>query len=254
VFNPCIVIPVYDHEHAIARVVVSLRADGLSIILVDDGSHAGCARELDRLAKSDPQLTLLRHTHNQGKGAAVMTGARAAFARGYSHILQIDADGQHTLADAARFIDVARDHPGHLICGRPLFDDSIPAARFYGRYLTHALVWLETLSFDIPDSMCGMRLYPLGQFVALIDATKIGSRMDFDTEVLVHLHWRNVPMQWLHTRVSYPLDGVSHYRMIGDNLRMAGLHVRLLLGMILRSPRLVWRKISRYAHQQRVTQ
>jgi hypothetical protein len=183
-----------------------------------------------------------------------MTGARAAFARGYSHALQVDADGQHTLADAARFIDAARALPCHLICGRPLFDDSIPAVRFYGRYLTHALVWLETLSFDIPDSMCGMRLYPLEPFIALIDATKIGSRMDFDTEVLVRLHWRKVPMQWLHTRVSYPLDGVSHFRMVGDNVLMIGLHIRLLLGMILRSPRLLWRKIARYADQHRVTQ
>jgi glycosyltransferase involved in cell wall biosynthesis len=254
VFNPCIVIPVYDHEHAIARVVASLRADGLPIILVDDGSHEGCARELDRLAAADPQITLQRHGHNQGKGCAVMTGARAAFARGYSHALQIDADGQHTLTDAVRFIDAARTFPGHLICGRPLFDDSIPAARFYGRYITHALVWLETLSFDIPDSMCGMRLYALEPFIALIEDTKIGSRMDFDTEVLVHLHWRNVPILWLHTRVSYPLDGVSHYRMIGDNVLMIGLHVRLLLGMVLRSPRLLWRKISRYADQHRVTQ
>jgi hypothetical protein len=116
------------------------------------------------------------------------------------------------------------------------------------------LVWLETLSFDIPDSMCGMRLYPLEPFIALIDATKIGSRMDFDTEVLVRLHWRKVPMQWLHTRVSYPLDGVSHFRMVGDNVLMIGLHIRLLLGMILRSPRLLWRKIARYADQHRVTQ
>jgi glycosyltransferase involved in cell wall biosynthesis len=254
VFKPCVVIPVYDHEHAIARVVASLRADGLPIILVDDGSHEACARELERLSDADPQITLQRHAQNQGKGAAVMAGLRAAFAAGYTHALQIDADGQHTLTDAVCFIDAARAEPNLLVCGRPLFDDSIPAVRFYGRYLTHILVWLETLSFDIPDSMCGMRLYPLAPVVALIDNKKVGSRMDFDTEVLVHLHWRNVPMRWLGTRVLYPLDGVSHFRMYSDNLLMIALHARLLIGMVIRSPRLLWRKISRHIDQQRVTQ
>lgn len=253
-FNPCVIIPVYDHEHAIARVVAKLRADGFPIILVDDGSHEACARELERLAGSDPQITLQRSAQNQGKGSAVMTGLRIAFASGFSHALQIDADGQHTLTDAASFIDAARVEPTHLICGRPLFDDSIPAVRFYGRYLTHALVWLETLSFDIPDSMCGMRLYPLKTVIALIDDTKVGSRMDFDTDVLVQLHWRNVPMRWLGTRVSYPLDGVSHFRMFSDNLLMIALHARLLCGMVVRSPVLLWRKIARHLGQQRVTQ
>lgn len=243
VFSVCVIIPVYNHEQVIASVVEQLRAERLPILLVDDGCDERCAQELNRLGAL-PEVVLLRHSHNRGKGAAVCTGLRAAASRGYTHAVQIDADGQHTLGDLRRFVEEARAHPQAVICGRPLFDASIPKSRYYGRYLTHALVWLETLSFDIVDSMCGFRVYPLAATLALLDARTLGSRMDFDPEVLVRLHWRGVPMRWIGTCVSYPLDGVSHYRLIFDNLLMVRLHVRLLLGMLLRLPVLLFRKLA----------
>ena len=242
-FAACVVIPVFDHEHAIAKVVESIRVQGLPILLVDDGSSEACARELQRLATL-PGVSLLRHPVNRGKGAAVCTGLFAAHAQGFTHAVQIDADGQHTLCDVRRFVEEARVYPHSVICGRPVFDDSIPRSRFYGRYLTHAMVWLETLSFAIKDSMCGFRVYPLNQAIALLHAGGVGARMDFDTEILVRLHWRNVPLRWLATRVSYPLDGVSHFRMFFDNVRMTGLHIRLTAGMLLRLPLLIGRRLG----------
>jgi len=241
-FAPCVVIPVYNHEAAIATVVQSVRAHQVPVFLVDDGSNQGCTLELLRLGRL-PDVLLIRHAANQGKGAAVCTGMRAALAAGYTHALQVDADGQHTLADVPHFIEAARAAPHAVICGYPIFDASIPKARFYGRYLTHALVWLQTLSFDIKDSMCGFRLYPLAAVATLLQRHRIGSRMDFDTDILVRLYWQNVPLHWLPTQVRYPLDGVSHFRMWQDNARMTGLHVRLLLGMLLRLPLLLARKV-----------
>jgi glycosyltransferase involved in cell wall biosynthesis len=244
VFAPCVVIPVYNHEHAIGAVVDSVRAQGYPLVLVDDGCNAACARELQRLSAL-PGVTLRRHTENRGKGAAVATALRVAKELGYTHAVQVDADGQHTLSDIRAFAEEARAFPDSVICGRPIFDASIPKSRYYGRYLTHALVWLETLSFDIIDSMCGFRVYPLRDALALLDRRKVGQRMDFDTEILVRLYWRNVPTRWIATRVSYPLDGVSHYRMFSDNILMTSLHARLLVGMLVRSPMLLWRKAAR---------
>lgn len=237
-FAPCVVIPVYDHEHAIAAVVAGVRAHELPVLLVDDGSHAQCAAELERLALQ-PGVTLLRHAVNRGKGAAVCTGLRAARERGYTHALQVDADGQHALTDVPRFLDEARAHPGSVVCGYAVFDASVPRARYYGRWLTHVLVWLETLSFEIRDSMCGFRLYPLDATCTLLDAHTVGARMDFDTEILVRLYWEGVPTRWLPTHVTYPADGVSHFRMFFDNAHMTSLHVRLVLGMLVRAPRLL---------------
>jgi glycosyltransferase involved in cell wall biosynthesis len=242
-FAACAVIPVYNHERAIGAVVEGVAAHGIHVILVDDGSNEACANELARLSQR-PDVTLLRHEINRGKGVAVVTGLRAAREQGFSHALQVDADGQHTLADIRRFLDEAQSHPDCVICGCPLFDASIPKARYYGRYLTHGMVWIETLSFDIRDSMCGFRLYPLESTAPLLEPGKVGARMDFDTEMIVKLHWREVPMRWIPTRVSYPMDGVSHFRMFFDNARMTSLHIRLTLGMLVRLPMLLWRKVA----------
>ncbi|MFP3747745.1 glycosyltransferase family 2 protein, partial [Achromobacter sp. SIMBA_011] len=87
----------------------------------------------------------------------------------YTHALQIDADGQHDAADVPRFLAAAAAHPRAVVLGQPVYDESVPKARLYGRYLTHVWVWIETLSFTIRDSMCGFRLYPLDLACALID-------------------------------------------------------------------------------------
>jgi glycosyltransferase involved in cell wall biosynthesis len=240
-FNPCAIVPVFDHEHAVARVVDAVRAAGLPCLLIDDGSGAACARELDRLAATVPQTSVLRLPVNGGKGAAMLAGFAAAWQRGYTHGLQVDADGQHALGDIPAFVEAAAREPAALICGRPVFDRSMPAVRYYGRYLTHALVWLNTLSFSIPDSLCGFRVYPLAAVVSLMAQEYIGRRMDFDVEIIVRLYWRGVPMRWIATTVTYPLDGVSHFRLFKDNVRMVLLQVRLLGGMLGRLPRLLTR-------------
>lgn len=59
----------------------------------------------------------------------------------------------------------------------------MPKGRLYGRYLTHFWVWVETLSLDIRDSMCGFRIYPLAATEALLRSEALGERMDFDIEV-----------------------------------------------------------------------
>ena len=239
----CAVVPVYDHELAVGATVAGLRQHGLAVFLVDDGSGPACAAELGRLAETDPELRLLRLPVNQGKGAAVMAGLLAAEAAGFSHALQIDADGQHDTKDVPQFVAAALADPESLICGQPVFDSSIPRHRLYLRYLTHVMVWINTLSFDILDSMCGMRVYPLGVVLPILTADPPGRRMDFDVETLVRLHWQGVAMRWLPTRVRYPLDGISHFRLVRDNGLITWMHTRLFLGMLRRAPRLVIRRL-----------
>lgn len=237
----CAVVPVFDHERAIAGTVAGLRNLGLPVILVDDGSGPACAAELDRLASEDPQLSLVRLPVNQGKGGAVMAGLAAAAEAGFTHALQIDADGQHDPSDVPRFVATALADPGAMVCGQPVFDATIPRHRLVLRYLTHVMVWLNTLSLDIRDSMCGLRVYPVGVVLPILTAEPPGRRMDFDIETLVRLHWHGVPMHWLPTRVSYPTDGVSHFRLVRDNGLITLMHLRLFAGMLRRLPRLLAR-------------
>jgi glycosyltransferase involved in cell wall biosynthesis len=241
----CAVVPVYDHEAAVGAVVDGLVAAGLPCILVDDGSRESCARVLDDLAATRPGVRVVRRARNGGKGAAVTDGLRAALAASHTHALQVDADGQHSLEDIPAFLAAATAAPSALICGRPVFDASMPRVRFLFRYLTHVFVWLNTLSFDVRDSMCGFRVYPLAATLAMIDEERPGVRMDFDVAVLVRLHWRGVPMRWIDTRVRYPTDGVSHFRMLLDNALITRLHALLFLGMLLRLPTLLRRRLTR---------
>jgi glycosyltransferase involved in cell wall biosynthesis len=239
-FNPCIMIPVYDHEHAIGAVLAAVREHALPCILVDDGSGPACAALLDQLAAL-PGVVLERHTDNQGKGAAVMTGFTRAAREGFTHLLQVDADGQHCTADIARFLDTARAHPHAVVAGCPVFDQSVPALRLYARYLTHVWVWINTLSLAIRDSMCGFRVYPVAPVLALAAKRKLGRRMNFDTEILVRLYWDGVEVINLPTRVGYPADGVSHFKAWTDNVLITRMHVALFFGMLPRIPSLLLR-------------
>lgn len=230
--NPCLLIPCYNHAGPLAAVLTRLAEFKLPCLLVDDGSEPVAAAELDALAAQHPWVSLLRHPHNQGKGGAVMTGLRRAHELGFSHALQVDADGQHDLTDLPALLAEARQHPAALVSGRPLYDDSVPKGRLYGRYITHVWVWIETLSFAIKDSMCGFRVYPLAPTCALLERVTLGRRMDFDTEVMVRLHWAGVPMRFVPTRVIYPVDGRSHFRLFRDNLDISWMHTRLVCRLL----------------------
>jgi glycosyltransferase involved in cell wall biosynthesis len=238
--RPCALVPVYNHPATIGAVCAELGALGLSVVLVDDGSHAECAAELDRLAEEGHHL--LRLDTNHGKGAAVRAGLKEAQRLGYTHALQVDADGQHASKDLPGFLATLDSTPDALVIGYPRYDASVPRARLYGRYATHVWVWINTLSMDIRDSMCGVRLYPVESLNRLLARHPCGDRMTFDTEVLVRWHWAGGALRNLPVHVHYPHDGVSHFALWRDNRQISLMHAKLFCGMLLRLPRLLSRR------------
>lgn len=237
-FRPCVVIPCYNHGATMAGVLKRLQPFALPVIIVDDGSDAATKQELAQLTG----VTLIHLETNRGKGEAVITGLKAASQAGFTHAIQLDADGQHCIEDVPRFLDEARTHPGCLISGMPDYDDSVPKSRLYGRYVTHVWVWIETLSLSLKDSMCGFRVYPLVATLAVIAKHSPGKGMDFDTEIMVRLYWAGTDSRFLRTRVIYPVDGVSHFDALRDNLRISWMHTRLFFGMLPRIPALLTRR------------
>ena len=224
--HPVAIVPHYRHEQTIVATARDLGAHGLPCIVVDDGSGAQAEAALAELESMDG-VTVIRRAVNGGKGAAVKDALRAAAAASYSHALQIDADRQHRFADIPRFIAAAKQAPDTVICGRPIYDEDAPKSRRYGREITNFWIRVNTGGNEIADGMCGFRVYPLAQTVALINRVYLGARMDFDTEILIRLHWEGVPMQWLDTPVAYAEDGVSHFHMLKDNLHISAMHARL---------------------------
>ncbi|MDJ0905746.1 MAG: glycosyltransferase family 2 protein [Woeseiaceae bacterium] len=241
----CLVVPHYDHVAQFRRLLPSLLDTGLPMVIVDDSSPPEALQELERLIdESGGEITLVRHEENQGKGGAVTTGLFTALDAGFTHALQIDADGQHDVAYIDALREMAAQHPDAIICGQPVFDETISKLRYYGRYLTHSLVWLETLSTEIRDAMCGFRVYPTGPVVALIRKQAPGSRMAFDPELLVRASWEGIPVHYTPVKVRYPDDGASHFHYLRDNAIISWMHIRLVFGMLLRLPLLLWRKMQ----------
>ena len=241
----CIIVPVYNHQQAITKVVAQLKPIGLQCILVNDGSSAECSEVLRQIAsKESDWVTLYERDSNGGKGAAVIDGINMAIKQGFTHAIQIDADGQHHFADIPKFIQASEQFPRHLILGQPHFDASVPKKRLYGRQFTNLWIWINTLSFDIADGMCGFRCYPLAAVEQLLKSREIGLRMDFDIDIVVRLYWQGLEVINIPTEVQYPMDGVSHFKMLQDNLLISKKHAQLFFGMLWRLPKLIIRKLK----------
>ena len=239
----CFIIPCYNHGKTLRKTLDNLRSFDLTVLVIDDGSDTDNALLIKLTCADFNFVDLHVKQQNSGKGGAVITGMLLASNKGFSHAIQIDADGQHNIDDAHTLMAESKRNPKALICGRPIYDESIPKHRYYARYLTHFWVWVETLSFSIPDSMCGFRIYPVKSSKDLLNKTKIGRYMDFDGDVIVRLYWQGVPMIFIPTKVIYPEGGSSNFRALQDNILISWMHTRLFFGMLIRSPTLISRKI-----------
>ncbi|WP_318515334.1 glycosyltransferase family 2 protein [Photobacterium leiognathi] len=246
-FTPCFLIPCYNHGATVSAVIDALTSYGFPIIIVDDGSELATRKILSEQAKR-PNITIVTLPKNQGKGGAVIAGIKQADLLGFSHALQIDADGQHDLAALPKLLEASQAHPEALISGQPIYDDSVPKSRLYGRYATHIWVWIETLSFNIKDSMCGFRSYPIRPIVNVINHNKLGLRMDFDTEIMVRFYWDNGDVRFIDTKVIYPENGISHFDALWDNVKISWMHTKLFFGMLPRIPKLIKRKSTEQQH------
>jgi glycosyltransferase involved in cell wall biosynthesis len=225
-FRPCILIPTYNNPATIRSVVERARAQLPEVVVIDDASDEEGRRAVEAIGK-DGLAHIHRRAQNGGKGAAVKTGFEVAYGLGYTHALQVDADGQHALDDIPRFLEAAQKQPEALVLGSPRFDDSVPKSRLKARQITIFWTNLETGGSVIEDPMCGFRVYPLA---AALKAGARGDRMDFDPEVAVRMVWNGVPVINLPTKVRYlstAEGGVSHFKLFRDNALISWMHTRL---------------------------
>lgn len=232
----CAVVPTYNHHEALGAVAAALHNHGLPIIIVDDGSGEPAREGIAKLHAPERDVEVVRLDKNLGKGGAVAIGLRRAHAHGFSHAVQVDADGQHDLTQLAPLMALSNLRPEALVSGRAVYDASVPRSRRYGRWVTHFWVWVETLSFRIADSMCGFRVYPLAATLAVLDTEPVGRTMDFDTAIMVRLFWRGVPVLQIPVRVVYPKGNTSNFHLLRDNWRITQMHTRLVFTMLGRLP------------------
>lgn len=223
--KPVIIVPCFNHGDAFAPVADKLTTFKMPVIVVDDGSNSQQSKKIKNIC-SKHKFLYVKNKINGGKGAAMIVGFQYALKNGFTHGLQIDADGQHDIRDIPLFLKIASAHPNDLIIGNPIYDESAPRARLVGRKITNFWVMVETFNKHMPDTMCGFRVYPLKAIETILKTIKF-KRMGFDIEIIVKAYRCGIKIIPVPTKVIYPEDGVSHFHAFRDNFYISLLHTYL---------------------------
>ena len=236
-----VLIPSYNPGPRLAATVAATLAHWAPVWIVDDGSTDGSATDLARSYAADSRVRVIVRLKNGGKGAAVATGVEAALGAGFTHVLTLDADGQHPVDHIGSFMAASLAQPAALVLGRPIFGPEVPLERLHGRKLSVGLARFEILGAGIDDPLFGFRVYPAAALRAALAATRRARGFDFDPEVAVRMFWAGVPTLNLPAPCRYFAKnegGVSHFNYLRDNLKLIWLHTRLIVQLLL------WRWVS----------
>ncbi len=242
-----LLIPSYNTGAIVIETVKEALRFWQPVWVVVDGSDDGTGQLLNQLATLEPQLKILHHQVNQGKGSAVLTGIQAAMEQGFSHVLTMDADHQHPADCIQEFMELSAEHPQAMILGVPVFDDQAPSIRVKGRQISNFWANLETLWAGIGDSLFGFRVYPITELYQVMHKTFFARRFDFDPEVAVRMAWQNVAILNRNAPVRYlsaDQGGVSQFKYVRDNVLLTWMHLRLMFGFLLRLPKLIIQRLT----------
>jgi glycosyltransferase involved in cell wall biosynthesis len=223
-----VVIPVYNHGRTVKDVAAAAVALGWPVYVVDDGSTDGCDPRLESMVG----VTLLRHRVNHGKGAALMTGFRAAAGHA-DWAITLDADGQHFPEDARKLIDAVPRGRRPVILGCRLRMSAVgaPWTSRFGRGFSN--FWVRMAGGPrVADSQSGFRIYPLPEVLQLGVRAQ---RYQFEVEVLVKAARAGMEVIEAPVRISYPPGGerVSHFRPFVDFWRNTTTFSRLIARRVI---------------------
>ncbi|MBL9209772.1 MAG: glycosyltransferase family 2 protein [Opitutaceae bacterium] len=236
-----VLIPSYNPGPRLLATVAAVLEQWSPVWIVDDGSTDESTAAAQALAARDPRVRLIVRPRNGGKGAAVATGVAEALAAGFTHVLTLDADGQHPVDHIRPFMAASLAQPEALVLGRPVFGPEVPLERLHGRKLSVGLARLEILGAGIDDPLFGFRVYPAAPLQRALASTRRARGFDFDPEVAVRMFWAGVPTVNRPAPCRYfskGEGGVSHFNYLRDNLKLVWLHTRLLTQLLL------WRWVS----------
>lgn len=225
-----VVIPVFNHGNTVFEVIDRCMKIHDRVIVVNDGST-----DLDMEKAAQSPAEWIHHPRNMGKGAAIMTGAKAARDRGATHIITIDADMQHDPDDVQKFKQAVFEEPDTLFVGKRDFNTAtVPGMSRFGRQFSNFWFRVQT-GFKIGDAQSGFRAYPLFLFDRLSFSQ---NHYSFEVEVLVKAAWAGVAVKDLNVSVHYPSkkERVSHFRLFRDNLRLTHLNALLTMRSFMPIP------------------
>lgn len=237
-----VMIPSYNPGPKVYETVAQALRYWAPVWVVIDGSEDGTEAGLREMARENPGLTVIKLDKNGGKGSAILAGLVRARSQGYSHVLCMDSDGQHPAHLIPTFMQQSQNNLKAMILGAPVFDSDAPRIRVYWRRLSNLLVHLETMGRYIHDSLFGFRIYPTEPLYEIMSTRHTMRGFDFDPEAAVRLCWMGVPTINIPAPVRYFRSGeggVSHFQYRRDNVLLARMHMRLVLELMQRLPRIL---------------
>src|SRR5690606_2578582 len=221
-FKLVVIVPTYNNEKTLQRVLNGILKYTQSIIVVNDGSTDSTAEIL----KNYPQIIQLHLPENQGKGNAITQGFKQATAKGFEYAITIDSDGQHYPDDIPNFVEALKSatEPVLLIGNRNMNQDGIPKKSSFGNRFSNFWFWFET-GIKLEDTQSGYRLYPLDYLPEKFYTKKF----EFEIEVIVRTAWKGVKVKNIPVKVLYDMnERVSHFRPFRDFTRISILNTVLV--------------------------
>ncbi len=224
-----VVIPTFNNRGTLRAVAEKAIVSGLPVLVVNDGATDGGPETLEGLA-----VARVDFPANKGKGAAILAGAGWAEANGFTHLITIDADGQHDPADIPGFVEMIMKDPLSIVIGDRQFKETVPLSSRFGRKWSNMWLWI-TCGWSVRDSQSGFRGYPVA---ALRKVVCFGRKYDFEVEILVRSAWAGVGLTSIPISVHYSDETRkgSHFDPFMDNLRISRAYTRLVIRTLVPWP------------------
>jgi glycosyltransferase involved in cell wall biosynthesis len=215
----CVVIPAHNEARTIGGLVRRIRAKGLEVIVVDDGSTDSSGR----LAEQEGARVLRRETR-QGKGAALKAGFQLALEKDYRGVITMDGDGQHAVDDIEVFLREAEGGAPGVIAGNRFHGrQRMPFVRLLTNRVMSAMISL-TIGRWVPDTQCGFRYISTEVLTGVAVVTQ---SFEIETEILIKAARRGYSIKSVPVQCIYA-DEVSHIRPGQDAVKFFSFYIREL--------------------------
>lgn len=228
-FRPAVLVPCFGAEATVASVVEGALGHVEKVLVIDDGSQDQCA---DRAREAGAEV--ISHRRNRGKGASLREGFGELAAQGFTHVVTLDADGQHLPSEIPLLIERSELHPERIVIGARRRDGGHEIAPLKRWANDFADGWVRRASGkEILDTQSGFRVYPLVPLKRILSHEVRGRHFEFESEILILAIRRNLGIEIVDVEVYYPPpeERHSHYHPWIDTLRIIRVVVPFATGL-----------------------
>jgi glycosyltransferase involved in cell wall biosynthesis len=219
----CVIIPTYNNDKTLEKVISEVLIICRDIIIVNDGSNDNTSHLLDKYSS---QISIITHKKNQGKGKSLRDGFEYAIKKGIEYAITIDSDGQHYPEDIKLFSSKIKNSPKSIIVGvRDMKQEGVPKKSSFGNKFSNFWFWVVT-GISLSDTQTGFRLYPLQKMKGMRFFT---NKFEFEIEVMVRMAWKGIHFKEIPIRVKYDDTRISHFRPLKDFTRISILNTVLVI-------------------------